>query len=477
MSSHTELINLVEMYRASIIEDEEENFFRFRNMDLTNNVSCMGHERRHMVAYMGRNQIFYGTRSKVMVKDPHFGTQVILNMKLGYDASPSNFNGVQISTIAAAHNVVIAGGYHGEYGMRCFPELGLTEMTRHDGPAMDGVISHIDIFPTRSSDSPRALFVSRGRGGPDQYRLLDCSTDTLSKVVSVAMGWNCTAQSPDRLLRVCVGPNKDVLILEADSFKPIRLLKGHFDSIHACAWSDDGYTVATGSQDKLVKIWDARKWSDSNGNSMSLATIAAKMASVRSLKFSPVGSGPRVLMAAEEADVVSLIDARTWKSKQTFEVVGDIGGADFSDDGQRMAVGVHDDLRGGVMEFERCVGGGAKGDEYAGTALPDKSKEEGMVPGGDNGVKELGERFMGVNLRGTTYRGPILKDVQARDSNSNRHTLVLTPLESGVWTNGGVSRVQLTAVNTDQQPEIKTTKGTRTKWRRMAAKAGDLDTD
>jgi hypothetical protein len=78
------------------------------------------------------------------------------------------------------------------------------------------------------------------------------------------------------------------------------------------------------------------------------------MAGVRKLKFSPIGSGKRVLIAAEPADFVNVIDAQTFSSKQALSFFGEIGGVDFTNDGQDLIVANCDNMRGGIMEFERC---------------------------------------------------------------------------------------------------------------------------
>ena len=122
----------------------------------------------------------------------------------------------------------------------------------------------------------------------------------------------------------------------------------------ACDWADDGWTVATGNQDLQVKIWDARKWTTSQGLACPVATVAAEMAGVRKLKFSPLGSGKKVLVAAEPADIVSIIDAETFASKQMLSFFGEIGGVDFTNDGQDLIIANCDNMRGGIMEFERC---------------------------------------------------------------------------------------------------------------------------
>jgi WD40 repeat protein len=144
------------------------------------------------------------------------------------------------------------------------------------------------------------------------------------------------------------------MICRADTGEVLQSLEGHRDYGFACDWADDGWTVASGNQDMQVKIWDARKWTNSSGIAQPIATIAADMAGVRKLKFSPLGSGKRVLIAAEPADIVSVIDGERFMGKQTLSFFGEIGGVDFTNDGQDLVVANCDPMRGGLMEFERC---------------------------------------------------------------------------------------------------------------------------
>ena len=78
------------------------------------------------------------------------------------------------------------------------------------------------------------------------------------------------------------------------------------------------------------------------------------MAGVRGLRFSPVGSGKRVLVAAEEADYINIIDAQNFCSKQSFDIFGEIGGIAFTNGGQDLMALCCDRVRGGLIQLERC---------------------------------------------------------------------------------------------------------------------------
>ena len=264
----------------------------------------------------------------------------------------SDYSGrMKVSTLAAGHGVLIAGGFGGEYALKSLSadyDSKHTEglVTQHD----NGITNHVHTIYDRTSGVPHAIFASN-----DCYiRILDCSTNTFIKEHKHRWAVNCTATSPDGRLRVVVGDTRHAYICNADTGKPMVKLRNHQDYGFACAWADDGLHVATGNQDATVQIWDARMWSHP------LQIIASEIAGVRSLRFSPVGGGKRVLLMAEPADIVSVVDAESFQSKQRFDVFGEIGGISFSPDGSEFFVANTDRKFGGIMEYERI----GYGEEY-----------------------------------------------------------------------------------------------------------------
>lgn len=260
-------------------------------------------------------------------------------------------NPVQISTMTIGHDILVAGGFCGEYGI---VNLRASRNTRHAEGLLtyhdNNITNHVQVHLSRGSSLPIAAFSSNDNG----VRLLDVNTNKFIAEHKYAHAINCTAISPDQRLRVLVGDAQNVMICNAETGEVLQDLKGHLDFGFACDWADDGWTVATGNQDMQIKIWDARKWTNIRGDPYPLATIAADMAGVRKLKFSPGGSGRRVLVAAEPADFVSIIDAETFNTKQTLNFFGEISGVDFTNDGQDLIIANSDGMRGGIMEFERC---------------------------------------------------------------------------------------------------------------------------
>ena len=338
---------------------DDQNYFRFRKMDF-NHPLCLSHfQLRNLLSCASRDHIFYAGRSVVRHYTPTSGPGSSRPTSVSMDLTnpaiqPSHAfpgSGVQISTMTVAHDILVAGGFCGEYGvlnLRAPPETKPTEgvLTHH----VNGITNHVQVYLPRNSSSPVAAFASNDMS----MRMLDVTTNKLIAEHRYEHAINCSALSPDQRLRVLVGDSRNVMICNAETGEILQDLEGHRDYGFACDWADDGWTVATGNQDMQIKIWDARKWKSSSGIACPVSTIAAEMAGVRKLKFSPLGSGKRVLIAAEPADFVNVIDAETFSSKQTLNFFGEIGGVDFTNDGQDLIVANCDGMRGGIMEFERC---------------------------------------------------------------------------------------------------------------------------
>ncbi|KAK3496639.1 uncharacterized protein B0T23DRAFT_437356 [Neurospora hispaniola] len=329
-----------------------DSFFKFRRMDFKSNINLSHFQLRNILATTSRTKIFYPGSGAVHQFNPVSGkTRVV--MKLG-DAQGSH-----VSTMAAGRGVLIAGSFNGEYTLRHMDSDEPESSACHEGiitSNQSGITNHAQVYQDRNSDRPLAGFASNDA----IFRVLDITTEKWLFHEVYDFPLNCTAVSPDRRLRVAVGDHKNVFITTTESTlgggKPqvLQELSGHRDHGFSCAWADDGWTVATGFQDKAITIWDARRWTDSNGSSTPLCTIRAEMAGVRNLQFSPIGSGKRVLVAAEEADYINIIDAQTFRSKQTVDVFAEIGGVSFTNSGQDLTVLCYDPTRGGLLQLERC---------------------------------------------------------------------------------------------------------------------------
>ena len=71
-----------------------------------------------------------------------------------------------------------------------------------------------------------------------------------SSVISVAF-------SPDRNTIASGSRDKTVQLWNAHTGKRLRTLNGHSDRVNSVSFSPDGNTIASGSSDQTVRIWNA----------------------------------------------------------------------------------------------------------------------------------------------------------------------------------------------------------------------------
>ncbi|CAD6504317.1 BgTH12-06048 [Blumeria graminis f. sp. triticale] len=340
------------------------NYFKFRRMDFQHNVHLIHFQLRNLIACPTRDHVFYVGRSKIMHYNPVQGKNdpkpsTVLDLCNPHSQSGlGSSQGIQISTMAVGHNFLIAGGFCGEYGLlNLQAQKGTEHIQGFISKHQNSIVNHIQIHTTRRNAHPFATFATNHAS----LRILDINTNKLVSEQTFNHALNCSAISPDQRLRVMVGDMREVLICNSETGAILQTLQGHYDYGFACDWADDGVTVATGNQDRQIRIWDARKWTTSKGLAYPVAQVACKMSGVRKLKFSPLGSGKRLLVAAQAADYIHVIDAGSFKEQQDLSFFGEISGFDFANDGQDLFVAISDQARGGIMEFERCdiAGGGS----------------------------------------------------------------------------------------------------------------------
>ncbi|WEW59309.1 hypothetical protein PRK78_004778 [Emydomyces testavorans] len=325
-------------YYSSVLP-EKEGYFSPKTMYTKYRAGMAHFQLRNLMSVTASNTIQYAYQSKVYSITPFYDKQTCLINLSDPSSSRVFFDSVKISTMKAKHGVTMVGGFCGEYAFRGE----ISDFTVMEGRVTkdpNGITNHIDIIHRRAG--PQAVISSND----DRIRTLDCQTNKFVTIHKFARAINCTDTSPDGRLRVIIGDAPDVWIIDSETGKPVQTLVGHSDYGFACAWSPDMLHIATSNQDKTVNIWDARMW-------RILKSIDSDVAGYRSLRFSPVGGGPRTLLMCEPADRISIVNAQTYQTRQVHDFFGEIGGADYSPDGSRIWVANMDPKFGGFMEFDR----------------------------------------------------------------------------------------------------------------------------
>ncbi|KAL4883795.1 hypothetical protein BJY04DRAFT_184425 [Aspergillus karnatakaensis] len=320
---------------------EGEFYFQGKSMYTSHKATIEHFQLRNLMSVPAYNTVHFAHESKLYSWVPAYDDLQCL-IDLSKPTAESGFKcPVKISTMKTAVGVSIVGGFYGEYAVRAMgaEDKGIQGYVTKEE---NGITNHIDIIPSRSTRSPIGVFASNDC----HIRTLDCETNTFLTDHKLARAVNCTSTSPDGRLRVVIGDLPEAWVVEADTGRPIYPLRGHRDFGFACAWSPDMMQIATSNQDKSAIIWDVRTWRP-------LEKIESDVAGYRSLRFSPVGGGPRTLLLCEPADRLVLVNAQTYKTRQVHDFFGEVGGADYSPDGSTIWAANTDEHFGGFMEYDR----------------------------------------------------------------------------------------------------------------------------
>ena len=320
--------------------------FRFRSMNLQHKPLVPHFQLRHTLSASCKNAVFYARGRHVYCYNSESDvSRRVLEVKSADVDALTRVQG--IGCLKVKNDLLIAGDEHGRATLK-YVSSSYDEHTENilicDGSPQHRMLNHVSIYDQRRSGLPQATFCPND----STIRTLDCQTSQI--IYKHTLDWpaNCSAISPDGRLRLVVGDGCEPLVMDAEKGNVIYRLPNHDDYGFACDIADNGIYMATGNQDGKAQIWDCRNFSQP------LQVIEANTICIRSVQFSPVGSGRRVLIMADDVDSISVVDATTFQSQQQFDFLGDISGISLVPEGDKLFVGISDSTFGGIAEFDRC---------------------------------------------------------------------------------------------------------------------------
>jgi WD40 repeat protein len=114
--------------------------------------------------------------------------------------------------------------------------------------------------------------------------------------------------------------------LAQEPVKPVATYQGHVDAAHAVAFSPDGKLLASGSDDKSIKLWEAEGGKEQ-------ATLAGHTAAVVSLEFSP---DSQALASAASNGKVILWNPAARVALTEWQLTGEVCDIAFTPDGKHL---------------------------------------------------------------------------------------------------------------------------------------------
>ncbi|MFM7364044.1 MAG: protein kinase domain-containing protein [Cuspidothrix sp.] len=141
------------------------------------------------------------------------------------------------------------------------------------------------------------------------------------------------AYSPDGQTLASGSVDKTIKLWNVKTGNLLQTLTGHSELVKSVVYSPDGQTLAIGSYDKTIKLWDVK-------TGKLLQTLEGHSNSVRSVAYSPDG---QTLASGSDDKTIKLWNARTGKLLQTFTGHSrSVGSLAYSPDGQTLASGSYD---------------------------------------------------------------------------------------------------------------------------------------
>ncbi|KAL1925773.1 uncharacterized protein VTP21DRAFT_656 [Calcarisporiella thermophila] len=315
----------------------DAEYYKFKYTKLSERCSLVHFQLRNLLWVPSKNDVFYtqGPRVQHWCPITHESRTV---MAMDKSEVYGSVYPTKITTMACREDVLLVGGFCGEYACRRLDAEGTyTGFITKDS---NGITNYVDI--TRSRSGGLCSIIS---SNDKRTRTLDL--ERLEFTQSFEFQWpvNCATMSPDKRLLCVVGDGTETLLLNAESGEVLTVLDGHLDHSFACSWSPDGILLATGNQDKTSRLYDVRFLSKP------LCVLGAQMGAIRSLRFSDDG---KFFAMAEPADFVHVFDVTNFDRSQLIDFFGEIAGFSFTPDAEGLYIANADNAYGSILEFERA---------------------------------------------------------------------------------------------------------------------------
>ena len=337
----------------------DKSYFCFQNTVRPKACTITHFQLRNLLWCTSQNSVLYTHKSKVYLWQPNSRVNRVITNTTVIGAPEGTLD---VTSMSANEDYLALGDYRGGlYVQRCSQcvleqDLGgntnFTFKTFKEG-AHD-IINYVELVkrPGRTS-----LFVAANNAVVQEVAINDSwdgDSLSLSTVDEQKFDFevNCLSVNNTRDLICVTGDSKSSEVYDLKTKKKVFTLSGHSDYGFACAWSPNGYEIATGNQDKTMRVYDIRfVRPEKEHHDGCIAILGAHLGAVRSIRYSNDG---KYLGYAEPADFVHVFKtAAGYTECQTIGLFSEIAGFSFSPDSKRLFIGLADSLFGGIVEYSR----------------------------------------------------------------------------------------------------------------------------
>jgi WD40 repeat protein len=218
-------------------------------------------------------------------------------------------------------NLIVCGSIGSHYYSRTYGQCYWCDRSTNLG---------VDIFPGVVKAKPSVVVESASQPQVISNRFIGNLLQTLTG----HFGWvRSVAYSPDGQTLASGSDDNSIKLWDVKTGNLLQTLFGHFDWVLSVAYSPDSQTLASGSRDNTIKLWDVK-----TGNL--LQTLSGHSYWVSSVAYSPDG---QTLASGSDDKTIKIWDVKTGNLLQTLSGYSDsVYSVAYSPDGQTLASGSDD---------------------------------------------------------------------------------------------------------------------------------------